>query len=51
MWLPPPTSPTRRLSRCRGLATGPNDEPVGAVDVGEHQDVKQLGAGSGTERI
>jgi len=26
-------------------------DPVGPLEVGEHQDVEQLGAGSGTERI
>jgi hypothetical protein len=26
-------------------------DPVGALEVGEHQDVEELGAGSRTERI
>ena len=26
-------------------------DPVGSLEVGEHQDVEQLGAGSGTERV
>jgi hypothetical protein len=26
-------------------------DPVGSLEVGEHQDVEQFGAGSGTERV
>jgi hypothetical protein len=26
-------------------------DPLGALEVGEHQDVEQLGAGSGTEGV
>jgi hypothetical protein len=26
-------------------------DPVGPVEVGQHQDVEKLGAGSGTERV
>ena len=26
-------------------------DPVGATEVGEHEDVEQLGAGSGTEGV
>jgi hypothetical protein len=26
-------------------------DPVGSLEVGEHQDVEELGAGSGTERV
>jgi hypothetical protein len=28
-----------------------HSDPVGSLEVGEHQDVEQLGAGSGTERV
>jgi hypothetical protein len=26
-------------------------DPLGALEVGEHEDVEQLGAGSGTESV
>jgi hypothetical protein len=26
-------------------------DPIGPLEVGQHQDVEQLGAGSGTERV
>jgi hypothetical protein len=34
------------------LRIGPElADPLGPVQVGEHQDMEQLGAGSGTERV
>jgi len=62
--LPPATSPRAPLGvsdpprsrsgarRRRGSAGSPElSDPVGSLEVGEHQDVEQLGAGSRSERV
>jgi hypothetical protein len=50
-----PTSTARRVRSCSqsisSSAKARLSDPVGSVEVGEHEDVEQLGAGSGAKRI
>jgi hypothetical protein len=56
-----PTSTARRVRfssqgsaarRGAALRIAPElSDPVGAVEIGQHEDVEQLGAGSGAERV
>jgi hypothetical protein len=41
------------MIKCYGAAArlSATADPPGALEVGEHEDVEQLGAGSGTERF
>jgi hypothetical protein len=40
----------QELGECAALRVAPElADPVGPLEVGEHEDVKQLGAGSGAE--
>jgi hypothetical protein len=40
------------LGECAALRVAPElADPLGPLEVGEHQDVEQLGAGSGAERV
>jgi hypothetical protein len=42
----------QKLRECAALRVAPElADPVGPLEVGEHQDVEKLGAGSGTEGV
>jgi hypothetical protein len=42
----------QQLGEDAALRVAPElSDPVGALEVGEHEDAEQLGAGSGTERV
>jgi hypothetical protein len=42
----------QQLGEGAALRVGPElADPLGALEVGKHEDVKQLGAGSGTECV
>ena len=45
------TRPSAGVLVCRSDGDVKPADPLGALEVGEHQDVEQLGAGSRTEHI